>query len=165
MKIPSSQIPALVAKGLIPPEAARPARRLPKAVSVERGEFRMRARLVLDLVGVVVTSEANTGGKLRARVARKSALKAAVRVALDCCEWLPQYTIERAAIDPIPIKLTRLGGRKMDDDNLANAFKAVRDCIAEWLNFDDGSSAVRWVYGQEAAWEAGIRIEIGGHAS
>lgn len=38
--------------------------------------------------------------------------------------------------------------RRMDDDNLAHAFKPMRDAIADVLGIDDGSSRLRWQYGQ-----------------
>ncbi len=60
--------------------------------------------------------------------------------------------------EPLVCTLTRIG-RKLDDDNLASAFKAVRDQVAEELGVDDGSDAVAWRYAQEKG-KAGIRIEI-----
>ncbi len=60
--------------------------------------------------------------------------------------------------EPLVCTLTRIG-RKLDDDNLASAFKAVRDQVAAELGVDDGSDAVAWRYAQERG-PAGIRIEI-----
>ena len=46
--------------------------------------------------------------------------------------------------------LTRLAGGRIDDDNLAGAFKHVRDEIARWLGCDDNPGApVRWSVHQE----------------
>lgn len=59
---------------------------------------------------------------------------------------------------PLTVTLTRIG-RKLDSDNLASAFKAVRDQVAAELGIDDGSDAVTWEYRQEKG-KAGIRIEI-----
>lgn len=42
------------------------------------------------------------------------------------------------------IVLTRSAPRKLDDDNLASAFKAVRDEVAKQLGVDDGSDAIEW---------------------
>lgn len=50
---------------------------------------------------------------------------------------------------PLTVVLTRAAPRRLDDDNLRGALKAVRDAVAAWLGVDDGSSAVRWEYGQE----------------
>jgi hypothetical protein len=48
----------------------------------------------------------------------------------------------------ITVTLTRVGIRKLDDDNLAGGFKAVRDAVARWIGIDDGSPIYRWVYNQ-----------------
>lgn len=46
--------------------------------------------------------------------------------------------------------LTRLSAGRLDDDNLAGAFKHVRDEIARWLGCDDNPGApVRWSVHQE----------------
>lgn len=58
------------------------------------------------------------------------------------------------------ITLTRHGPRKLDSDNLAGSFKAVRDGVADALGIDDGSDAVEWVYHQEPSKEYGVTIEI-----
>ncbi len=44
--------------------------------------------------------------------------------------------------------LTRCSPRKLDDDNLASAFKAIRDEVAKQLGVDDGGTRVTWVYKQ-----------------
>lgn len=51
---------------------------------------------------------------------------------------------------PLPciVTLTRVGPRKLDDDNLASGFKALRDGIADRLGVDDGDSRVTWRYAQ-----------------
>lgn len=51
--------------------------------------------------------------------------------------------------------------RRMDDDNLAHAFKPLRDAIADWIGIDDGSSRLRWEYGQvETRGQQGVSIKI-----
>lgn len=64
------------------------------------------------------------------------------------------------AAPAIAVRLVRLGGRKIDSDNLAGGFKAVRDQIAKWCGRDDGSETYQWEYGQEAAPVPGFRIEV-----
>jgi hypothetical protein len=49
----------------------------------------------------------------------------------------------------LDIMLTRLAPRKLDSDNLASAFKAIRDGIADWLGINDGSDRITWTYAQE----------------
>lgn len=43
----------------------------------------------------------------------------------------------------------RSAGRKMDDDNLRDALKAVRDGVADWLELDDGDPRIYWAYRHE----------------
>lgn len=59
----------------------------------------------------------------------------------------------------IRIKLTRMGGRKMDSDNLAGSMKAVRDGIARALEMDDGDERLTWEYAQSKG-EMGVMVEI-----
>lgn len=63
---------------------------------------------------------------------------------------------------PITITMCRVSARKLDDDNLAGAFKAVRDGVADWLGIDDGSPLLRWVCEQRrgAVGERAVTIEI-----
>lgn len=58
------------------------------------------------------------------------------------------------------VTLTRYGKRRMDDDNLANGFKAVRDGIADALGIDDGSNRIAWRYRQEVAKQYDVQVEI-----
>jgi hypothetical protein len=58
------------------------------------------------------------------------------------------------------VTLTHVGPT-MDDDNLAGAFKAVRDAVAECIGRDDGDPWFRWEYAQRAG-EPGIEIRIEG---
>jgi len=46
------------------------------------------------------------------------------------------------------VQLVRIAGRKLDDDNLRSALKAVRDGIADYLKIDDGSDKIKWEYEQ-----------------
>lgn len=60
---------------------------------------------------------------------------------------------------PVVAHLVRLApSNGLDDDNLRQALKAVRDQVAVWLGVDDRDPRVTWTYGQQrAAW--GVRIE------
>jgi hypothetical protein len=64
---------------------------------------------------------------------------------------------------PLAVTLTRIGPRKLDSDNLASGFKAVRDEIARIIGIDDGDSRITWRYdqrkGKPREYSAIIRIE------
>lgn len=59
------------------------------------------------------------------------------------------------------ISLIRFGRRNCDSDNLAAAFKGMRDGIATRLGVDDADSRLRWQYGQcETQGETGTLVVI-----
>ena len=72
---------------------------------------------------------------------------------------------------PGRVVLTRLAARRLDDDNLRGALKAVRDGVADALHVDDGSDVVLWDYLQrkpsktEPKMGVEIRIESKGGAT
>ena len=47
------------------------------------------------------------------------------------------------------VLLVRVGPRKLDDDNLSSAFKAVRDSVAAYFGIDDGDERIKFNYGQD----------------
>ena len=49
---------------------------------------------------------------------------------------------------PITVVLTRVSARQLDTDNLAAAFKACRDGVADWLGVPDNNPGITWEYGQ-----------------
>lgn len=58
------------------------------------------------------------------------------------------------------IYLSRLSLRKLDDDNLTSAFKAVRDGIADYLGIDDGDDRISWNYSQGKHKECSCHVAI-----
>lgn len=76
------------------------------------------------------------------------------------------YVVIRKALEyckPLPcvVTLTRVAPRMLDDDNLRQAMKAIRDGIADWLGVDDRSPLIRWEYGQEKASKYhAVRVEV-----
>lgn len=60
------------------------------------------------------------------------------------------------------VTLTRVSARELDDDNLASAFKAVRDEVAHLLGLDDRDKRLAWLYGQEKAkrGQHSVRIRV-----
>ena len=89
-----------------------------------------RRSFTIVITPLRLASEANRSGKFRAYLGRKSAVKAAVASAFEGVAVPVQL--------PVTVTLTRLGGRKLDPDNLANSFKHVQDGVAAWLGIDDG---------------------------
>lgn len=63
---------------------------------------------------------------------------------------------------PCVVRLTRIGAKALDSDNLAGSFKAVRDAIARRLGIDDGDPRIKFEYSQEAIGrrEYNIRVAI-----
>ncbi len=49
---------------------------------------------------------------------------------------------------PCEITLTRIAPRELDTDNLASAFKAARDGIADRLGVNDKDPRITWLYAQ-----------------
>lgn len=71
---------------------------------------------------------------------------------------------DRKAIPKLPlvITITRIGPRKLDDDNLVGACKYIRDQIAQVIGTDDGSPLYTWRYEQRVGKREkyGVDVEI-----
>jgi hypothetical protein len=68
---------------------------------------------------------------------------------------------ERSVCRPLTVTLTRIGPRRMDEDNNVGSFKHVQDSVARFFGVDDGDrKAVRWKYAQEIGKPAEVRIHI-----
>ena len=50
---------------------------------------------------------------------------------------------------PATVTFTRYSCNVLDSDNLAGAFKHVRDALAKEIGIDDGSPLIKWEYKQE----------------
>ncbi len=74
---------------------------------------------------------------------------------------------------PCTVTLTRIAPRPLDDDNLAAAFKHIRDYVASQLvpatqanqhgrRGDDSDERITWRYAQERGMpkEYGVRVEV-----
>lgn len=76
--------------------------------------------------------------------------------------WDRMMNEDRLRLIVTMTRIMRRRQRPFDSDNLAAAFKAVRDGVAKALGIDDGCNQVDWRYGQErngGGW-SGIRIAI-----
>lgn len=61
---------------------------------------------------------------------------------------------------PCTVTLVRISARALDDDNLASAFKAVRDGVADALGIKDNDPRVSWRYEQRKGGKGVQAIEI-----
>lgn len=70
--------------------------------------------------------------------------------------------INGLTIPPLPllITITRIGPRRLDDDNLSSACKYVRDTIAAFVGVDDGSPLYTWRCEQCIGAKYGVEVEI-----
>lgn len=115
--------------------------------------------LSVDIPGLRVQSEMNLREHWAEINKRKQSHKDAVWSALLCGHDYRDF-----AHGPVRVTMTRLfppRGKEMDTDNLASAFKFIRDALAAWMKRSDApGSGVEWVTAQERADEWGVRIEI-----
>ena len=102
-------------------------------------------------------SELNRREHWAARARRVKAQRSAVVLALRC-QRLDVASYREAPM--VRVLLVRTGPRKLDDDNLRGALKAVRDGVADWRGVDDGHASWDWVYGQERG-KPGVRVILG----
>ncbi len=62
---------------------------------------------------------------------------------------------------PMVVRLTRVGRRRLDSDNLQGSLKHIRDGIADWLQIDDSrDDLVRWDYAQTVSAHVGVNVVI-----
>lgn len=60
---------------------------------------------------------------------------------------------------PLLVTITRVGPRRLDDDNLQAACKYVRDEVAAQVGVDDGSDQYTWRYEQRIG-DYAVEVEI-----
>ena len=115
-----------------------------------------RGSVIVVAVPVRIISEANSRQHWRKAAARKKLHRQTARLVLQ------QYARPMGEAERFTITLTRVAPRKLDDDNLASGFKAVRDGVADWLGIDDGSPRICWQYAQEKskAGEYAARVHV-----
>lgn len=105
---------------------------------------------------IKLISEANRGSEhWTAKMRRKKAQQLEVTVALH------NNLLGRKVRLPCAVRLTRIGPRLLDKDNLAGAFKFVQDAIATKLGVNDGDrSKVDWHYDQVAIGEHRYNLKV-----
>lgn len=91
------------------------------------------------------------------RAARAKRERAVVAVALRS-QWLPDV---ETASPPTTCTLARIAPRMLDDDNLAGAFKSIRDEVAAFFGVDDGPRGpIAWRYEQRKGQPKQYAVEI-----
>lgn len=60
----------------------------------------------------------------------------------------------------LTLTLTRIAPRKLDSDNLARSFKAIRDQLAACLAVDDGDECLTWIYAQRPGKAKEYAVEV-----
>lgn len=68
-------------------------------------------------------------------------------------------TDEEIPAPPVVVTITRIGPRRLDDDNLSSACKYIRDQIAAAIGVDDGSDQYTWRYAQRIG-KYGVDVEV-----
>lgn len=117
---------------------------------------RPNLRLQFTMPGLRVVSEANAHCSWPERFRRKKAQQTEVHA-----EWKRHARGVQITL-PCVVRLIRIGSQRLDDDNLAGAFKFCRDQIARELAIDDGSDRIRFEYAQVAVGKRvyGVKVEL-----
>lgn len=114
-------------------------------------------------ISMPLPSVANLREHWRTVARRKKAQR--LHVALSMRTHVDLLNLRRsiAAGLKLTVTLIRVAKRPLDDDNLASAFKAVRDQVAKELGTTDAPSGpITWVYRQKASTGVpGIMIVVG----
>ena len=106
---------------------------------------------------VRTVSEANAREHWRTRHKRKREQQEAVQLA-----WRHAIKTPWFASLPCVVRITRIGPRRLDTDNLAGSFKHVQDGIAKEMGVDDGDGRIKWEYEQVAVGKKvySVRVEV-----
>jgi hypothetical protein len=127
----------------------KPRRKTPEVRTQSRGGWSIRLKLACRVV-----SEANRRDHWTVAARRAEIQAEALVKALDGAGLTDHHP-------PLPVLITftRIGRQTLDTDNLARAFKALRDRLAEWIGVDDGDVRVEWQYVQIQG-EPGVTVAI-----
>lgn len=122
-----------------------------------RGKKESIREIDFMIAGLRTVSEMNQSEHWATRMRRKHSQQEEVMVA-----WLNNLRGRTVEL-PCVVKLTRIGSKRLDQDNLASSMKFCQDQIARLLNVNDGDeSKVRWEYHQLpiGTREYGLKISI-----
>jgi len=111
------------------------------------------------LIPIKIKSAANLREHWGARMRRAKRERGAAAV------FYRGHILDKPSKDSkISVTLARRSARLLDSDNLASAFKSIRDGIADALGINDGDMRITWNYEQEKAKKGeetiAVRIEF-----
>ncbi|NOU30977.1 MAG: hypothetical protein HOO96_24020 [Polyangiaceae bacterium] len=101
------------------------------------------------LVGAGNAREHWGSAQRRAKAQRSGAAEATRELGADLLSW-PGWRVT----------VTRLGPRRLDDDNAVASAKHVRDGIADAVGVDDGNPRFAWAVRQRPSKTFGVEVEI-----
>lgn len=106
------------------------------------------------IIPIRISSPGNgSHGNWRTEATKRTKQRAAVAAVLIHHKPLPS--------PPVVVTLTRHAPRTLDDDNLAGAFKSIRDEVAKTLGCGDSvRDPIQWVYKQVKAKDYAVEIQI-----
>jgi hypothetical protein len=108
----------------------------------------------VPIPGLKLESEANLREHWGAKMRRARAQRDLVTLVLR-----RTVTAQMMAVAPLEVTITRIGPRRLDDDNATGSAKHVRDAVAALLGVDDRDPRVTWRVNQ-ASGPYGIRIAV-----
>ena len=154
----ATRLPPDLEEKLLRMVSARPSRKVTPVTTGAAAVTPDRITLVVTVPGCKVVSEANRRDhwavkRRRARDQASLTHAALIGVGSDARDRIRAAPFVR-------VKFTRVGGKKLDSDNLVGAFKSVRDALAKWLRVDDGSDRLRFDWPVQECGETGVRIEL-----
>lgn len=119
---------------------------------------RPNPQLAFTIPGLRVDSHTNSRGRWVRAWARGKKEKEALFSA-----WVAAVNKRKHARPvsvPCVVRLIRVGPKRLDDDNLPESFKTIRDAIAFDLGLDDGSELIKWEYAQVAIGRREYRVRV-----
>ena len=122
-----------------------------------RGMKQKTIRQLNFMCPIKTVSEANTREHWAVKYGRKKLQQQEMDAVLH------NNLLGRQVEMPCVVRLTRIGPKALDQDNLAGSFKACQDSIARKLGIDDGDTTkVSWIYDQMPVGinQYGVKVSI-----
>lgn len=114
--------------------------------------------LVDDSVSVTLPIRTRSESNMREHWAAKHRRAKSQR--LTVALTLRPQVIPLRGFAALNVMLTRVAPRRLDDDNLRGALKAVRDGVADALGVNDADERVTWLYAQRSGPPKAYEVHI-----